>query len=68
MLPLRLICRDGWHAARSLGDIVVRLGCRQCGSAPAGVALLEDGQTPPEGYGGPQAWRLVLVPDAGLAD
>lgn len=61
MLPLRLLCRDGWHSSRSLADISVRLRCRQCGKPPAGVALLETSQAVPEAYGGPQGWRVHLM-------
>jgi hypothetical protein len=60
-LPLRLLARQ--HGAeRLLGDIVVRLRCKQCGRPPASVALTEDAHGGAPGHGAAPGWRIPLAP------
>jgi len=56
-IPLRMMPT----AAGTLADVLIQLRCRQCGEAPASVALLQDGAAGMHGMIGPPGWRVMLV-------
>jgi hypothetical protein len=60
-LPLRMLARQHGGQHR-VGEVVDRLRCQRCHSAPASVALVESAAGDAPGGGGPpRGWRVVLV-------
>lgn len=59
-LPLRLLAAQlGWR--KTLGTIVPKLRCKECGSAPISVILVSDPSGDPKGGTGHIGPKLVLV-------
>ena len=56
-IPIRMMVQDG----RTVGDVVTRLRCKQCGARPQSVVLQQHGAAGASGTASDPAWVVVLV-------